>query len=304
MDKKAKDAFVLKNNFQNFLFVFPAFAIFSIFYIYPFFEMFNLSLHDWKGIGPKHFIGLANFQELMTDQVWWGAMGHAFYITLIALTFQNVLAFTLALACDREIRMKRFYRVVFFLPPVLSEVVVGIIWNWILNPGMHNGQYIGLLNHFLYISGFPQLVHSWLADPNTALTTIAVVNSWKGFGWGFIIMLAGLQTIDKELYEAARIDGASSWKTFTNVTIPMMLPVLLVVVILTILGCMQVFVLILTMVNEGLVNHTDVPVTRILQAMTGTNRFGYACAEAIIFGAILVCISFITKKLSDKVKQA
>jgi ABC-type sugar transport system permease subunit len=303
MSSKAKSAAIFKDNLQSFLFVLPALTIFCIFYIYPFLNMIFLSFHEWRGIGPMHFIGLHNYKELMGDHLWWNSIGHAGYITFIALTFQNALAFALALACDREIRMKRFYRVIFFLPPVLSEVVVGLIWNWILSPQMHNGQDVGLLNHLLYTSGFPNLVHNWLGDPNTALTTIAIVNSWKGFGWGFIIMLAGLQMIDKQLYEAARIDGAGAWKTFTNVTIPMMLPVIVVVMILTILGCMQVFVLILTMVNQGLVNHTDVPVTRILSAMTGTNRFGYACAQAMIFGAILVCISFLTKRLSDKVKQ-
>jgi raffinose/stachyose/melibiose transport system permease protein len=304
MNSNIKGAAAVKNNLQNFSFVLPAFVIFCIFYIYPFYKMINLSFYDWRGIGPMHFIGLSNYKELMTDHLWWNSIGHAGYITLIALTFQNALAFSLALACDREIRLKRFYRVVFFIPPVLSEVVVGLIWNWILNPEMQNGHYIGLLNNLLYSSGFPQLVHDWLADPSTALTTIAIVNSWKGFGWGFIIMLAGLQTIDKQLYEAARIDGAGTWSTFINVTVPMMLPVILVVVILTILGCMQVFVLILAMVNEGLVNYTDVPVTRIFSAMQNTNRFGYACAEAVIFGTILVCVSFITKKLSDRVKQA
>ncbi|MBI4309784.1 MAG: sugar ABC transporter permease [Candidatus Omnitrophica bacterium] len=304
MPRTPKQAAILKNNLQNFLFVLPAFAIFTTFYIYPFFEMFNLSLHEWKGIGPKTFVGLANFQELMGDGIWWSSMGHAAYITLIALTFQNALAFALALACDREIRMKRFYRVIFFIPPVLSEVVVGILWNWILDPGIQNGQHIGLLNHFLYMSGLPQLVHNWLGDPKTALTCIAIVHSWKGFGWGFIMLLAGLQTIDKQLYEAAKVDGASSWRTFINVTIPMMLPVILVVVILTILGSMQVFVLIISMVGKGLVFHTEVPVTRILASMSGTNRFGYACAQAVVFGAILVAVSFAVKKLSDKAKQA
>lgn len=299
-----KQAAALKNNLENFSFVLPAVIIFSVFYIYPFFEMFNLSLHEWKGIGPKYFVGLANFAELMHDNVWWDSMGHAGYITLIALTFQNALAFALALACDREIRMKRFYRVIFFIPPVLSEVVVGILWNWILDAGMQNGAHIGLLNHVLYASGLPQLVHNWLGDPKTALTCIAVVHSWKGFGWGFIMLLAGLQTIDKQLYEAAKVDGAGAWKTFTNVTVPMMLPVILVVVILTILGSMQVFVLILSMVSKGLVFHTEVPVTRILSSMSGTNQFGYACAQAVIFGIILVCVSFAVKKLSDKVKQA
>lgn len=300
---KSKDPAIFKDNLQNFFFVLPAFAIFCVFYIYPFLNMIYLSLLEWNGIGAKHFIWLQNYQELITDKLWWGSIWHAGYITLIALVFQNALAFALALACDREIRMKRFYRVVFFIPPVLSPLVVGLVWNWILDPGMQNGQHIGLLNHILYTSGFPQLVHNWLGDPKTALTTIAIVNSWQGFGWGFIMLLAGLQTIDKQLYEAAKVDGASSWRTFINVTIPMMMPVILVVVILTILGCMQVFVLVLSMVGEGLVNHTDVPVTRILSAMTGTNRFGYACALAVNFGMILVCISFIMKRSFDKAKQ-
>ncbi len=295
----------LKNNFENFSFIIPAVLIFSIFYIYPFFEIFNLSLHEWDGISlDRQFVGFANFQELAHDQVWWKAMGNAFYITVIALTFQNALAFALALACDREIRLKRFYRVVFFIPPVLSEIVVGFIWRWILSSGKQGGEYFGLLNYFLGKTGFPQLVHNWLTDPHTALTCIAIVHSWKGFGWGFIILLAGLQTIDRQLYEAAKVDGAGTWNTFWNVTIPMMIPVILLVVILTVLGTMQVFVLILSMVSQGLAYHTEVPVTRILGAMTGYNRFGYACAMGVTFGVVLIMVSVIFNKISNRLKQA
>ncbi|MBF0387940.1 MAG: sugar ABC transporter permease [Candidatus Omnitrophica bacterium] len=300
---RARAAVVAQGNLTSFLFVLPALVIFAVFYVYPFLNMVFLSFHEWRGIGPLHFIGLQNYQEIVGDRLWWNSMAHAGYITLIALTFQNALAFGLALACDREIRMKRFYRLVFFIPPVLSEVVVGLMGNWILNPGLQNGQHIGLLNHLLYSSGFPQLVNNWLGDPRTALTTIAIVHSWKGFGWGFIMLLVGLQTIDKQLYEAARVDGASAWKAFVHITVPMMLPVILVVMILTILGSMQVFVLILSMVNEGLVNHTDVPATYILTSMIGNGRFGYACAQAVIFGVILVGVSFIMKRMSDWVKR-
>ncbi len=294
----------VRDNFENSLFIIPAVVIFSIFYIYPFFDIFNLSLHEWNGISLKReFVGLVNFQELMRDKVWWLSLWHAAFITIIALTFQNALAFALALACDREIRAKKFYRVVFFIPPVLSEIVVGLIWQWILYSGMQNGEHIGLLNYWLVKSGFPQLIHTWLADPKTALPCIAIVHSWKGFGWGFIMLLAGLQTIDRQLYEAAKVDGANSWNTFRNVTVPMMMPVIVVVMILTILGSMQVFVLILSMVGQGLVYHTEVPVTRILSSMTGTNRFGYACAQGVTFGAILVMVSFILKQLSNRMKQ-
>ena len=294
---------LFKDKAENFLFILPAVAIFAVFYIFPFYQIFDLSLRDWNGISAaRPFVGLENFIELMHDPTWWISIRNALYITLIALTFQNALAFALALACDQEIPLKNFYRVVFFIPPVLSEVVVGLIWSWILYSGKQGGQYIGLLDYALHKVGLMAWITNWLSNPKTALTCIAVVHCWKGFGWGFIMLLAGLQTIDRQLYEAARVDGAGAWSIFKNVTIPMMLPVIVLVVILTILGSMQVFILILSMVGQGLVYHTEVPVTRILSAMTGTNRFGYACAMGVNFGMILVAISFFLKSLSQRVK--
>jgi len=288
----------------SYFFIFPAVLIFSVFYIYPFFKIFVLSLQEWNGISLHgQFIGFDNFQEILQDGVWWMSMWHAAYIALIALTFQNALAFALALSCDRDIRMRKFYRVVFYIPPVLSEVVVGLIWQWILYSGMQNGEHVGLLNYFLTKIHMNHLVHGWLSDPKTALTCIAIVHSWKGFGWGFIILLAGLQAIDRQLYEAARVDGAGAFSIFKNVTIPMMIPVFVMVMILTILGSMQVFVLVLSMVSQGLVYHTEVPVTRILTSMTDTSRFGYACAQGIVFGLILMFFSFTLNKVSKSFKQ-
>ncbi len=290
----------------SFLFVLPALAIFMIFYIYPFYKTFHLAFHEWNGIDIKQiFIGFENFSRLFQDQTWWVSVRNAAYITFIALTFQNALALALAMACDREIRLKRFYRVVFFIPPVLSETVVGLIWQWILISGTQNGQQIGLLNHFLEQIGLRSLVHNWLSDPKTVLTCIAVVHCWKGFGWGFLLMLAGLQTIDRQLYEAARVDGASAWSVFRHVTLPMMIPVFLMVVILTILGSMQVFVLLYVMVSSGLGDHTAIPVGRILAAMTGGDpQFGYACALAVVFGMLLVIVSVVFQWISKRLRQA
>lgn len=289
----------LKSILINYLFVLPAVVIFGVFYIYPFLKVFQLSLMEWDGILPTmQFVGMSNFKEIMQDKIWWNSMWQAGYITLIALTFQNCLALLLALACDREIKAGNFFRVIFFIPPILSEVVVGLIWQWILD-----GNY-GILNTALHNLGLSSLAHNWLSDPKTALTCIAVVHSWKGFGWGFIILLAGLQTIPRQLYEAAKVDGAGSWHVFTKITLPLMVPVFSMVIILTILGSMQVFVLIISMVGQGLVYHTDVPVLRILASMTGSSRFGYACAQGIIFGLVLIIVSFTQKKLSERIRQA
>ncbi|MCK5580557.1 MAG: sugar ABC transporter permease [Candidatus Omnitrophica bacterium] len=289
---------------ENFLFIVPAVLIFGIFYIYPFYDIFTLSLHEWNGISFNlKFVWFDNFVELLQDGGWWVSMRNAAYITFVALTFQNALAFALALACDRQIRMKGLYRVIFFIPPVLSEIVVGLIFSWILYAGIQDGQHIGMLNYFLDKIGFHHLVNDWLSDPKTALTCIAIMHSWKGFGWGFLMLLAGLQTIDRQLYEAARVDGAGAFHTFWHVTVPMMLPVIMVVMILTILGSMQAFVLILALMGEGLGDHTAVPVTKILSAMIKQKRFGYACAMGVNFGVVLVFVSIALKKMSNRMKQ-
>jgi len=258
-------------------------------------------MFDWDGILPtKVFVGLDNFKEIFTlDKSWWQAMGNAGYITLIALTLQNVLAFLLAWACNREIRMKNWYKMIFFIPPVLSEIVVGIAWRFIIS----DVEGANMVNRLLIASGFPQLVHSWLSDPKTALTTVAIVHCWKGFGFGFLIFLAGLQTIPKELYEAARVDGANAWQSFSRITLPLMIPVMVLVSILTILGTMQAFVLIIGLVGGEMAGYTSVPVLRILASMRGSSRFGYACAQGITFGAVLVVISFLQLKMSRKYRN-
>ena len=290
----------IKSTLENYLFVTPAVLIFSIFYIIPFIYVFRLGFYDWDAIVPFKdavFVGLANFKEILfQDSSWWQAMRNAGWITLIALTFQNALAFLLALACDREIRMKNFYRLVFFIPPILSEMVVGMVWRFIIN----DVDGANMINRMLMQMGMPQLAHSWLSDPKFALTTVAIVHSWKGFGWGFLIFLAGLQTIPRELYEAARIDGANAWQQFKNVTAPLMMPVIILVAILTVLGTMQAFVLIIGLVGGEFAGHTSVPVLRILAVMRDSSRFGYACAQGISFGVILVIISFIQYRFSKE----
>jgi ABC-type sugar transport system permease subunit len=288
----------IKDTLENYVFILPAVTIFSIFYIIPFIWVFQLGLFEWDGISAtKVFVGLGNFKEIFfQDANWWRSMWNASYITLIALTLQNILAFMLAWACDREIKMKNFYRVIFFIPPVLSEVVVGMAWRFIIN----DIDGANIVNRTLVGMGLPGLVHNWLSDPQTALTTVAIVHCWKGFGWGFLIFLAGLQTIPRELYEAARVDGASAWQSFRKITLPLMIPVMVLVAILTVLGTMQVFVLIVSLVGGEFAGHTSVPVLRILASMRGSSRFGYACAQGITFGMVLIVISFIQYRFSKK----
>ena len=283
---------------QNYMFVLPALILFAVFYIYPVYKVFQLSVFEWDGISKaKDYVGLGNFKDVIFDKIWWGSMWNAAYITFLALVFQNALALILALIVDKEIKCGKFYRVVFYLPPVLSGIVIGLIWNWI-----YDGNY-GLLNYWLSGLGLGELGRAWLADPKTALTCVAIIHMWRGFGWGFIILLAGLQNIPRELYEAARIDGAGGWDVFKKVTVPLMIPVFILVAVLTVLGTMQIYDLIVATTGGGPGYHTEVPITRILASMIGSSRFGHACAQGLVFGVVLLIVSMIQLRLSRKLKQ-
>lgn len=287
-----------KDILTSYFFVLPALILFFVFSLYPFFKVFQLSVFEWDGISlAMKFVGFENFKDIIfSNVIWWKSMLNAAYVTLLALIFQNSLALFLALACDKDIRGAKAYRVIFYLPPVLSGIVVGLIWNWI-----YDGNY-GLLNYSLQSVGLDHLAKAWLSDPKTALTSIAVIHMWKGFGWGFVILLAGLQGIPRDYYEAAKIDGANSWQIFKNITIPLMIPVFFLVSILTILGTMQIYDLIISTTQGGPGYHTEVPITRILTAMTGTSRFGYACAMSLVFGAVLLLLSIFQLKISKKIE--
>ena len=282
-----------------YIFIAPALFLFLTFSLYPFLKVFQLSITNWDGISPSMtYVGFENFKDLLTsNRVFWLSLKNAFTITFLALTAQNFLALFLALLCDRDLKGGNVYRVIFYLPPVLSGIVVGLIWNWI-----YDGNY-GLLNHFLKFIGLGDLSRAWLSDSKLALFSVAVIHMWKGFGWGFVILLAGLQSIPRELYEAARVDGANSWVVFKNITAPLMIPVFILVSILTILGTMQIFDIIIATTGGGPGYHTEVPITRIVSTMIGSSQFGYACAMGVVFGLILLAISLVQIRASKMMRQ-
>jgi ABC-type sugar transport system permease subunit len=293
MNKRAKEKTI------NTLFVLPAVVLFLIFSFYPLLNTFWLSFFEWDGISiVKKFVGFSNYVHILFENPgFWKAMGNAAYITALALVLQNGLVLLLALLVNREIKGDNIYRTIFFLPPVLAGVVVGLIWKWI-----YDGNY-GILNYFLGSLGFNQFANfAWLSEIKTALTSVAITHMWKGFGYGFIILLAGLQTIPKELYEAAKVDGADSWQQFKHITVPAMIPVFTVVSILTILGTMQIFDLIFSMTRGGPANHTQVPITLIYEYMAN-GEYGNSTAMSVIFGVILLIVSVVQIEVSKRMNK-
>ena len=291
----------LREKTVNFSFVFPAFLIFSVFYIYPFFYTFFLSLTDYDLIGKfnfkEYFVGFQNFQDLSTDQNWWRSMYNGGFITLWALTFQNILAFALALAVNKVIRLNKFYRVVFFILPVLSAIIIGLLLRQFL---ISEPAGRGVLNYLLGNAGLGFLAQDWISGDRVRLVT-ALVHCWKGFGWAFVIFLAGLQSIPEQLYETARIDGANAWRSFCRITVPLLMPVITLVLVLTTLGTMQAFAMILAL-NKGAGGEATVPVMTIYFHL-GNRLAGLACAEGLVLGLILVVISFTMFFVSKKIRE-
>ena len=248
----------------NLLFIVPALVLFLVFNLYPLLRTIQLSFFEWNGIDKDMlFIGFAQYKHIIfNNPAFWKSMWNAANITLLCLTLQNGLALLLAILVNRQIKGENIFRVIFFLPPVLSGIVVGLIWKFI-----YDGNF-GILNTCFISLGFEQFKDfAWLSEIKTALSSVAVVHMWKGFGYGFIIFLAGLQTIPNELYESAEVDGANKWQQFINVTVPSMIPVFTMVSVLTVLGAMQIFDLIYSMTQGGPAGHTDVPITKIYQYM-------------------------------------
>ncbi len=229
------------------------------------------------------------------DLQWWNSVRRSFYITLWALTFQNCLAFLLALGVDRAIKTGKIYRVIFFLLPVLGEVIIGLLLRIMLS------HYPGVLNYLLESLGLGAWAQNWLGK-DLALTTLAISHCWRSFGYGFIILLAGLQTIPEQLYEAARIDGANAFHRFTKITVPMLVPIIFLVIILTILGTVQIIGLPMALTRGGPAGRTTVSVLRIFYDLNN-NHVGYASAEGLILGLILVTLSFGLLKISKRVKN-
>jgi len=252
-----------------------------------------LSFTDWSGLTPTfQWIGFRNYLTAFGDRLWWDSVGHSVLLAALALTVMNGASLGLALALDRKIGGQLFYRTVFYLPPVLSGIVVAIIWKWIFQP------YGGPLNEVLRAVGLEG--NAWLADGSTALLAVSVASMWQGVGMPFLLFLAALQGIPTELYEAARVDGASGWQVFRKITLPLVKPILGVVSIMTFLGAMEMFNLVMAMTGGGPGYSTEVPVLHIYRAAFDHSQFGYASALSLVFCVLMLIVAAFGLRLTRR----
>jgi multiple sugar transport system permease protein/raffinose/stachyose/melibiose transport system permease protein len=268
-------------------FMLPALLLIGLFTLLPFVQGVVLSFQSWDGVGATAFVGLSNYQRVFADNIFWASMANVAKFGLIGFLLGNALSLALAVAVNANPLGRTFYRIVYYLPGVFSVVVIGMMFQWILQPT------VGILNRTLGSLGLELLKHNWLADPATALPAVAGVYVWYHWGFGFLLFLAGLQGVPRELYEAASIDGAGAWERFRYVTWPQLIPVTTIVSILTMLAALQIFGTVQVLTNGGPGYHTEVPTLRIYKEAFDFQRFGAAAAMSVVFGSILICLSVV-----------
>jgi multiple sugar transport system permease protein/raffinose/stachyose/melibiose transport system permease protein len=268
-------------------FMLPALLLIVLFTLLPFVQGVVLSFQSWDGVGATAFVGLNNYQRVFADNIFWASMVNVAKFGLIGFLLGNALSLALAVAVNANPIGRTFYRIVYYLPGVFSVVVIGMMFQWILQPT------VGILNRTLGGLGLELLKHNWLADPATALPSVAGVYVWYHWGFGFLLFLAGLQGVPRELYEAASIDGAGAWERFRYVTWPQLIPVTTIVSILTMLAALQIFGTVQVLTNGGPGYHTEVPTLRIYKEAFDFQRFGAAAAMSVVFGSILICLSLV-----------
>jgi raffinose/stachyose/melibiose transport system permease protein len=276
----------VQDNLTIALFLAPAFALFLVFLVYPIFRSLYYSLFDWNGLGPAvDFVGLDNFRQILTDNIFLRAVGDGLLIVVLSLAIQLPFSLGLSIMVGRDLPGRAFFRTIFFMPYVLSEVITAIIWMGLLSPDPSQGLINALL---VLIPGVqPQ---NFLSDPNQVMACVFVVLTWKYFGLHMLLYMAGLQSIPREIEEAALIDGANTWQMIRNITIPLLSGTIRTTIYLSVLGSLTQFNLIWIMTKGGPVNASEVMATYMYRFGFVRFQLGYGSAVALVM--LLICLAF------------
>ncbi|WP_270811302.1 carbohydrate ABC transporter permease [Hungatella effluvii] len=277
---------VLSNKKAVFIFLLPALVLFLTIIIVPIFMSVTYSLTEWDGIGKKVFTGFDNYKELFltNSDGFWRAVKNSLIFAAGSVFVQLPISLILALILARGVKGERFYVSVYFIPVLISTVVIGQLWMKIYNP-----QY-GLLNTVLRSMGLEQLTGNWLGDTKKVIFAVIVPVLWQYIGYHMLLMYASVRSISEEIFEAARIDGANGIQTALHITIPLMKPILKVCVTFAVVGSLKNFDLVYVMTGGGPAGASQLPSTLMVETIFSRNMYGYGSSMAIFI--ILECFLF------------
>ncbi|HEM6116204.1 carbohydrate ABC transporter permease [Streptococcus pluranimalium] len=281
-----------KESIMGYLFLSPAMIILGLFLFLPTLLSIYYAFTNYYLLTPDAttFIGLANFKKLFSDPLFMTSLKNIGQFVIFIIPLQLGLALSLALLVNNKRKSTIFFKIAFFAPVVMSLVVVSVLWLVLLNPSS------GLINSMLAILGIdPQ---PFLTSPKQAMYVIIVVSAWQGAGYQMLIFLAGLQNIPSSLYEAASIDGASKWKQFLNITLPMLKPTSILILTTTLIDAFKLVIQPMVMTQGGPLNSTLTPVYYIYRTGFTDRSVGYASSITVVFGAIIIIFTLLQRKMT------
>jgi multiple sugar transport system permease protein len=273
------------------LFTAPFFVLFVAFLFWPVISAVRTSLFDDSLVGGASWAGLSNYTDLLTDSTFWWAMWHTALFTLLSVPPLVLLPLGLALMVSRVRRMQWLYRLAFFAPYVLPVSVIVLIWNWMYQPGF------GLINSYLVTLGFAEV--NWLGQPGVAMISAVIATVWWTLGFNFVLYLAGLQEIPRELYEAAATDGATPGQQLRRITLPLLSSTFVLVTVLQVIASLKVFdqIYLLQAGGAGPQDSTRPAIQLIYETGFTQYRIGYASAMSFVFFVVIVVITVIALRL-------
>jgi multiple sugar transport system permease protein len=276
----------------GYLFIAPTIIGLLVFTAGPILMAALLSFTSWDLITPPEWVGFGNYLRAYNDELFVKSMGNTVYYTLGTVPVGVFLSLLLAIAMNQKLHGIVFYRTLYFLPIVSSIVTISLLWTWIYYPDF------GILNYLLRLVGLDPI--NWLQSSAWAMPAIIIMSIWAGLGYNMVILLAGLQGIPEELYDAAHIDGAGHVQTFWYITIPMLSPVIFFVVVLSLIGSFQVFSSAYVMTQGGPLNSTLTIVYLIFNQGFRYFRMGYSSALAVVLAVVILVLTLIQLRLQSR----
>ncbi|RYC69967.1 MULTISPECIES: carbohydrate ABC transporter permease [Spirosoma] len=270
----------------------PYLLYFAVFVAFPVAFSVVLTFHSWNIISPMTFVGLDNYRRLFSDRLFWQAIYNTLRFLLVHIPLQIVVALALAEFLNQKIRGQAFFRGAFFLPVIVSGVVVTILWQQLL------GFNAGILNRGLTALSLPRV--AWLEEPGIAMYAIALMATWKNVGLYVILFLVGLQTVPVQYYEAADMEGATAWQKFRYITLPMINPTIFMVVVLSTIGGFSLFIEPYIMTEGGPLNSTLSAVMYIYKQAFQYYHMGYSATLGFFFALLILGVVAIQKRYVEQ----
>ncbi|MDY3005895.1 carbohydrate ABC transporter permease [Anaerococcus porci] len=292
--KKKRKKYNLRLAMWGYLMILPVLLGLTIFFIIPFFQNIFYSFTDLNSFGVWNPVGFDNYKELFKDENFYLSLRNTLKYTIITVPISVLISMSIANLLNKNIKGVGIYRTLYFLPAVTMPAAVAMIWKWI-----YNGQY-GLLNQFIMLFGGEP--RAWIADNDTALLCIIVVGIWMSLGMNIVYFLAGMQSIPKQYYEAAKLDGASEIKQFFTITVPLVAPTLVFVLTTSMISSLQVFDIVFMMITKTspALKSTQTIVYLFYQSAIDFGRKGYGAAIATILFIIIMILTFLQLKIQRK----